>query len=336
MITINTSELTFAIVDSFFTFVGLVLVIFGWIIPYIQEKKQKLNLEKIKWEKEQIDKQISSLYGPIYAIIRENNVLFSLILYQLGRKYVIPKDKSFSDLPEQEQEIWKHYMNEYKIPNQNKIVSILRNNIHLIYNSEIPTCYNQFLDYACGLDLLNNQKNHSVQNYYEYHYCYNYPIEFDNYIKNTLNILLTKQAELIGLSDKNSKKNKRIYKKNNLKQSIKTVNSFEDNYVIRKEDLENSQAPKLTSIKYSKTIYLNKNIYYIGRNKELSDLYINNNLINSNHAYIIKKEYACYLIDNNSINGTFVNEKKLDLKDEHKLNNGDIITFANEKFLFNY
>lgn len=41
-------------------------------------------LERIRWKKELIDKQISNLYGPIYALIIEGDVSFSRILYQLG------------------------------------------------------------------------------------------------------------------------------------------------------------------------------------------------------------------------------------------------------------
>lgn len=184
--------------------VGLVLVVFGWIIPYKNSKKTerlriegKQELERIRWKKELIDKQISYLYGPIYALIMESDVSFSRILYQLGRQYVIPKDKDFSALPENEQKIWKHYVDTYKIPNQMKMVEILRNNLHLIYDSEIPSCYKEFLDYSLGWELLDNQKRHGVSNFYEYHYAFNYPRSFNHYIRSTLALLLDEQAKLI-------------------------------------------------------------------------------------------------------------------------------------------
>lgn len=52
---------------------------------------------------ELIDKQISNFYESICALIFEGNVSFSRILYQPRRRCVIPKDKSFSDLPEDKQ-----------------------------------------------------------------------------------------------------------------------------------------------------------------------------------------------------------------------------------------
>jgi hypothetical protein len=165
-------------------------------------RKNEEDAEKIRWKKDLIDRQISDLYGPIYALIVEGDITFSRILYQLGRKHIIPKDKSFYDLPENEQKIWVHYVDTYKIPSQMKMIEIMRNNLHLIRNSELPTCYKDFLDYSLGWEMLDNQKRNGVPNYYEYHYAYNYPREFNRYIRSTLEALLNEQAQLIEASDK--------------------------------------------------------------------------------------------------------------------------------------
>lgn len=202
------TEIVFKIIEISIAFIGLVLVIFGWIVPHrnaMKTEKARIqndkDLEIIRWKKELIDKQISNLYGPIYALIIEGDVSFSRILYQLGRQFVIPKDKSFYDLPEHEQKIWKHYVDTYKIPNQMKIVEIMRDNLHLIYNSEIPTCYKEFLDYSLGWEMLDNQKQNGVPNYYEYHYVFSYPTEFNYYIRTTLQTLLTEQSNLLKQSE---------------------------------------------------------------------------------------------------------------------------------------
>ncbi len=205
----NYVEIIFKIIDIFIAVIGLILVVFGWIIPYQHStKSEKLRidnekeLERIRWKKDLIDRQISELYGPLYSLIIEGDVSFSRILYQLGRNCVIPKDKCFYDLPEEEQKIWKHYVDTYKIKNQMNMVEIMRNNLHLIYNSELPTCYKEFLDYSLGWELLDNQKRNGVPNYYEYHYVFNYPTEFNNYIRTTLEHLLVEQAKLIKQSEK--------------------------------------------------------------------------------------------------------------------------------------
>lgn len=100
-------------------------------------------------------------------------------------------------MPEEEQKIWMHYVDTYKIKSQRKMVEIMRSNLHLVYKSELPTCYKIFLDYSLGWEMLDNQKRSGVPNYYEYHYANNYPAEFNRYIKLTLEALLNEQANLI-------------------------------------------------------------------------------------------------------------------------------------------
>lgn len=202
-------EYVFNAIEIAISFIGLILIIFGWIIPYRQSlksenirKNNELNSDKLHWKKELIDRQIENLYGPMYALINESDIVFNRILYQLGRRYVIPKDKSFNDLPETEQKIWKHYVDTYKIKNQMKMVEIMRNNFHLIYKSEFPEGYNQFLDYSLGWELLDNQRRNGVPNYYAYHYVFNYPVAFNRYIERTLKILLDEQAKLMNITEK--------------------------------------------------------------------------------------------------------------------------------------
>lgn len=194
------------VIELLLTFVGLLFVVFGWIIPYRQNiriedsrKKNEIVFRQKQWEKEQIDKQIAEFYGPISALLQEQNILFERILYTFGRRHVFSKDQtSLGDLPEDEQKIWAHYVDTYKIPLNNKIIEIIQSKKHLIYKSEIPTCFDVYLDYSLGWELLDNQKRHGVPNYYEYYYCYNFPKEFSVYINNTLRVLLKRQAELIG------------------------------------------------------------------------------------------------------------------------------------------
>lgn len=337
-------EIMFATIETIIAVIGLVLIVFGWIVPSQQEKKkitlqkeQEINIERIKWRKEQIDAQISNLYGPIYALIIEGNVTFSRILYQLGRNYVFTKDISFEEMPLEEQAIWSHYVDEYKIPSQNKIASILRENIHLIYNSEIPTCYKLFLDYALGWELLDNQKRHSVPNFYEYHYCFNYPHEFDTYIKDTLELLLEEQAQLLKSAKKADDNLPIDQRKINVHTSGETIyEPDEEVYIISSQNKEGQEFPKLVSVSTKKVIYINKPIFYIGRDKNLSDLYLRNYLINYKHAYIVTKNGACFLIDTGSINGTYINGHKVSPKSESLLKNNDNIAFSNEEFIFTY
>lgn len=67
-------------------------------------------------------------------------------------------------------------------------------NYHLLKDADAT--FDQFFDYAIGWELLDNQKKNGVPNFYEYHYTYNYPKEFDWYISSTLKQLHKKATEL--------------------------------------------------------------------------------------------------------------------------------------------
>lgn len=199
----STTELILKIIELVISFLAVILIIFGWIIPYKHSKQLEKNRnnyerekEKRRLKKEFIDKQISQLYGPLAAIIREADISFKLITFQLGRKHIFENGRELKDLPENEQKIWIHYVDKYKLPAQAKMIEIIRNNIELMYNSEIPECVYTFLDYCIGWELLANQQKNGIANYYAYHYSYNYPKEFDYYICDTLNFLLEEQKKL--------------------------------------------------------------------------------------------------------------------------------------------
>ena len=205
----NDIKIIIKIVDLILTFIGLVFVIFGWIIPHRQSQKDEKKRRKFEedfkqrqWKKELIDQQISRFYGPISVLLREQDIRFSLIQYQMGKTFIFSKDQyKLSDLSQDEQKIWKHFVDKYILPTNREIISILENNQHLIFKSEIPTSLSIFQNYALGWELLDNQKREGVPNYYEYYYSINFPREFQNYINETLKTLLKIQSELLQLDE---------------------------------------------------------------------------------------------------------------------------------------
>lgn len=202
----TTNEI-FNLMSVILSAIGLIFVIFGWIIPYKQkiamEKKrheENLELQKIIWEKDLIDQQISKFYGPISALLHEQDIIRSRIFLMIGRDAIFDeRHQELKDLSEEDRRIWTHFIDTYKIPLNNKIIEIIRENRHLIYKSQIPTCFDKYLDYTLGWELLDNQKRNNVPNNYQYHYEYNFPYEFFVYIENTLSVLSSRKEELIGI-----------------------------------------------------------------------------------------------------------------------------------------
>lgn len=82
-------------------------------------------------------------------------------------------------------------------------------------------------------------------------------------------------------------------------------------------------------------IKIRKVIFSIGKDCQEADYSIRNNpLISKIHA-VLRYQYGSYYIaDKNSVNGTFVNERRLALGQEVCLRSGDRIRIADEEFEF--
>lgn len=192
------------IAELIISVISIALVIVGLILPFKQAIKlnkinqnDKLTQEKRVWRMQLLDEQISKYYGPISAILKEQTIIRQRIWYQIGRDTIFDGGKhKLSDLTQNEQLIWKHFVDNYKIPMQHQIVEIMRNHAHLAIHGKHDIYVNQFLEYALGWELLDSQKKNGVPNYYEYYYCYKYPIQFNNYINNTLSSLLKEKERL--------------------------------------------------------------------------------------------------------------------------------------------
>lgn len=81
-------------------------------------------------------------------------------------------------------------------------------------------------------------------------------------------------------------------------------------------------------------IKINKKGILIGRMGNFVDFVINNNAIGKIHAEILKEEGNLYVIDCNSRNGTFLNDSRIAPNTKNKLNDGDILRFANMEYIF--
>ncbi len=79
---------------------------------------------------------------------------------------------------------------------------------------------------------------------------------------------------------------------------------------------------------------LKEGSFLIGRSVDLADMVIPAISVGRIHARIITRDDDFYLIDEDSKNGTFINNIKIDPKREYQLKNDDIITFANMEYTF--
>ncbi len=84
----------------------------------------------------------------------------------------------------------------------------------------------------------------------------------------------------------------------------------------------------------STRIDINKSLFRIGKGREQVDYLVTNHVVSRLHAYIIWRNGAYFINDNNSTNGTFVNGRQIKRNQDYQIYNGDIIMLANEGFEF--
>lgn len=71
-----------------------------------------------------------------------------------------------------------------------------------------------------------------------------------------------------------------------------------------------------------------------GRSNDKSDYVIQNSAMSGMHATVLKENESYFILDNNSSNGTWLNDKRLKPNTKIKLNSNDKICFANENMIF--
>jgi pSer/pThr/pTyr-binding forkhead associated (FHA) protein len=128
-------------------------------------------------------------------------------------------------------------------------------------------------------------------------------------------------------------------------KKVSKVN-FHSNKAMKKVEKkeENSSTVILKSIK--KGYFLvskseeNENIaikdynILIGRSKNNVDAFIDNISVGKIHAEVINDGGQYYIKDMNSLNGTFINDKKIPSFKMKEINVGDVVRFADAEYLF--
>lgn len=92
--------------------------------------------------------------------------------------------------------------------------------------------------------------------------------------------------------------------------------------------------PYLKRIDTGQIIYITKPKFIIGKNSVVSDYCINNASVSRNHASIICEENNCYVVDNDSTNGTIVEGVRISPYEKTEVFSGAIISFSGEVFQF--
>lgn len=98
---------------------------------------------------------------------------------------------------------------------------------------------------------------------------------------------------------------------------------------------DNMKRPYLIRKKNNEQIEINKPVFRIGKENSYVDYFIGDNTaISRSHANILIKNKRYYIVDTNSTNHTFINEKQILSGCETEIKDETIIRLANESFEF--
>lgn len=87
--------------------------------------------------------------------------------------------------------------------------------------------------------------------------------------------------------------------------------------------------------KTGESIVITKDVFKLGKEQHYADYCIlDNSAVSRSHADIVKKGSEYYVVDNNSLNHTFINGIQIAGQSEQPLKEGDILTLANEEFTY--
>lgn len=135
----------------------------------------------------------------------------------------------------------------------------------------------------------------------------------------------------------------------------KETEGIDHNFLSSKKGIKMSKREIVSEMSYSKKsidekfpylitnkagmiekIYINKDIFKIGRSTELVDYVSDNRSIGKVHAEIKKMDSNYYIMDMDSKNGTFINDKKLESNELYKIKENDVIKLSNCCYTFKF
>lgn len=116
---------------------------------------------------------------------------------------------------------------------------------------------------------------------------------------------------------------------------LSSISSVGETTVLSKMAVVVQRKPYLIRKKNEEKIPLDKPVFRIGKERSYVDYFIGDNpAISRSHANIVTREDGYYVVDTNSTNHTYVNGTLLPSNEEHPLEEGAKVRFANEDYEF--
>lgn len=111
---------------------------------------------------------------------------------------------------------------------------------------------------------------------------------------------------------------------------------LKDEAVSQKADsISWNDHPYLIRLSADEKISLCKPVFRLGKEKDSVDYFVyGNNAVSRAHADLVTRGSRCFVMDCNSTNKTYINDREVPAKIETEIHDGDILKLANEAFEF--
>ena len=132
-------------------FTGAAVTLIGWIINHFLRLRQDKELRLRDATLQHLRAQLSELYGPLFALIEE-----SKSAYRHAQRRLRSEDKpiQFENFNGDDPKVWDFFVEEYFIPLNTKVTTLIQSKPHLIDAESFPESFSRFLVHKSELESL--------------------------------------------------------------------------------------------------------------------------------------------------------------------------------------
>jgi hypothetical protein len=185
-----------AITAAVTVFVALI----GYFISYFNNIRLAQRTEKLQ----RIDRQLSELYGPLYAVVDTGDRVWKAF----GEKHWswITRLNS-AQLTESELQEWRRWVTTVFMPSNRQLVELIRTKSDLIIESDIPPCLKDLCAHVAGYEIV--LERWEQNEFSELVSIVGYPTEdLKQYTAQSFKDLKYKQAKILGELKRNRSEEK--------------------------------------------------------------------------------------------------------------------------------
>ena len=178
------------------TAITVSLALLGYIFTYANNLRLSQRSEKL----ERINKQLSELYGPLFALAHASQMAWTAFRkkYRPNHPYYFNKDEPMT---EGDLIAWRLWMENVFMPTNIEMYTVITTKADLLIESEMPTCLLEFCAHVTAYKAVLKKWS---QNDFSEHLSYvSYPSDaLLEYTQNSFQKLKAEQAKLMGTLSK--------------------------------------------------------------------------------------------------------------------------------------